>query len=87
MSKETTVFIFGILVFFVPFLGFPREYKEWILIVVGGLLTILGYRLRRLAFLRSLDDGTGGKRGEVFTESSAKDTQETQIIEKDALHV
>ena len=71
MSKETSIFILGALIFFSPYMGFPREYKEWFLVVVGILLMMIGYRLRRLAFLRSLEDGNGGKRAEGFVESSA----------------
>lgn len=89
MSKETLVFVIGILVFFSPFLGFPLLYKERFYIVVGVLLMLLGYRLRRLAFLRSLDDGEGGKRGEVFTESRVPEPKvsEDQGHEKPVLHI
>ncbi len=69
MSKETTVCILGMVVFFIPFAGLPREYKEWALIVSGVLLMMVGYSLRRISFLRSIEDGNGGKIGEVFRES------------------
>jgi hypothetical protein len=86
MSKETMVSILGVLVFFSPFMGFPREYKEWFLIGAGILLSIIGYRLRRIAFLRSLDDGSGGKRTDVFTESSST-ISEIQSTSKQDLHI
>jgi hypothetical protein len=69
MSKETFVFILGIVVFFVPFLGLPGEYKEWILIGSGLLLIVTGYRLRRMLFLRSLEHHSGERRGDAFVES------------------
>jgi hypothetical protein len=69
MSKETFVFITGALVFFSPFMGLPREYTKWFLIGAGIVLMILGYRLRRLAFLRSLEDGSGERRADVFVEN------------------
>ena len=70
MSKETCVFILGVLVLSTPFMGFPHEYKDWFLIVIGILLMITGYRLRRLAFLHSLEDEKGERKADVFTESS-----------------
>ncbi len=69
MSKETFVFIIGFLVFFSPFLGLPREYKEWLLIGCGVILMAIGYRLRRNAFLQSLEHESGERRGDVFSES------------------
>ncbi len=71
MSKETFVFLIGFLVFFSSFLGLPREYKEWLLIVCGVLLMAVGYRLRRSAFLRSLEYKGGERRGDVFAESDS----------------
>lgn len=69
MSKESLVFTLGIVVFFTSFLGIPREYKEWIFIASGFLLTVTGYRLRRRAFLASLERETGERRGDAFVES------------------
>lgn len=69
MSKESFVFVIGVLVFFIPFLGIPRDYKEYVLIVCGILLMGLGYRLRRVAFLRSLEHESGERRGDTFVES------------------
>ena len=70
MSKETFVFVVGVTVFFNPFLGLPREYKEWILILCGLLLMIVGYRLRHSVFLRSIEHSDGERRGDAFVESS-----------------
>lgn len=70
MSKETLVFILGVLVFFVPFLGFPGEWKKWILVGVGVLLMAIGYALRRKAFFQSLEQEDGGRHADVFVESS-----------------
>lgn len=72
MSKESFVFVLGMIIFFVPFLGLPREYKEVILIGSGILLMGLGYRLRRIAFLRSLEHENGERRGDTFVESSVR---------------
>ncbi len=79
MSKETFVFILGIIVFFTPFLGLPGEYKEWILIVSGILLIVTGYRLRRAMFLRSLEHHSGERRGDAFVESVMAPTRNTPV--------
>lgn len=85
MSKETFVFILGIIVFFTPFLGLPGEYKEWILIVSGILLIVTGYRLRRALFLRSLEHHSGERRGDAFVESVMA-TPRTMPVHKDSEH-
>lgn len=69
MSKETFVFVIGGLVFFTSFLGLPSEYKEWILVACGVLLMAVGYRLRRNAFLQSLEHESGERRSDAFAES------------------
>lgn len=71
MSKESFVFVLGLIILFVPFIGLPREYREWILIGCGILLMGIGYRLRRLAFLKSFEHESGERRGNTFVESSA----------------
>ncbi len=70
MSKETLVFILGILIFLVPFLGLPTDYKKWILVGAGFVLMIIGYILRREIFLKSLTAESGERRANVFVESS-----------------
>jgi hypothetical protein len=71
MSKESLVFILGVVVFFAPFAGLPSQYKEWLFIACGVLLIITGYRLRRRAFLKSLEHESGERRGDAFVESGA----------------
>lgn len=77
MSKESLVFVLGIVVFFTPFTGIPRDYKEWLFIVCGMLLIITGYRLRRRAFLASLEHESGERRGDAFVESAGGNREET----------
>lgn len=83
MSKETFVFILGAFVFFSSFLGLPREYKEWLLIACGVLLMWIGYRLRRTAFLKSLERENGERRNDVFVESTNV-TPDVQSYHKDS---
>lgn len=70
MSRESFVFCVGLIVFLTPFLGLPREYKNWIVIGSGVLLMLLGYQLRRRRFLMSLLKGDERK-GDAFAESIA----------------
>lgn len=81
MSKESSVFVLGGIVFFTSFLGVPSEYKEWISIVSGILLMAIGYRLRRIAFLRSLEHESGERRGDAFVENNAP--REVSSVQKD----
>ena len=69
MSRESFVFALGILLFITPFLGIPNSYKEWVVIVSGIVIMFLGYSLRRSAFLRSISDDRGERRGDAFVES------------------
>ena len=71
MSKETLVFICGAFILLTPFLGFPREYKDWFLVGVGVVLMLVGYFLRRHAFLRSLENESGERKTDVFVENNA----------------
>jgi hypothetical protein len=83
MSKESLVFLIGFVLLLVPFLGVPGLYKERLIIFFGVLLMIVGYRLRRHAFLSSLEEG-GEKRGNTFVESVAKTPRGSS--ELDAIH-
>lgn len=81
MSRESFVFLLGLFVFFAPFLGVPTQWKTIGLAVVGALLMIAGYSLRRSAFLRSLDDGVGERKGDAFVESGIPRTQDTETVQ------
>jgi hypothetical protein len=70
MSKETLVFVIGFLVLVSPFLGVPRNYKDWICIISGGMLMIIGYLLRRYAFLKSIEQAGGERRADAFVENT-----------------
>ena len=69
MSRESLVFLFGLIVFFTSFLGVPSDYKKTIFTVSGAVLMIAGYSLRRSAFLRSLENGSGERKADAFVES------------------
>lgn len=86
MSKESLVFTLGAVVFFTSFTGLPSQYKEWLFIACGALLIITGYRLRRRAFLKSLEHESGERRGDAFVESGAVNQPEP-MTEKDVERV
>ena len=52
MSRESLVFLFGLGVFLLPFLGIPLARKDQLIILFGAILVALGYSLRRSAYLR-----------------------------------
>lgn len=54
MSRETFVFILGLLVLALPYLGIPADWKRIAYTACGALLVVIGYSLRRSAFYRSL---------------------------------
>ena len=68
MSRESFVFVLGFIIFFTSFLGVPGDWKEKIFIVGGVLLMFVGYNLRRTAFLRSLEQGVGERKGDAVVE-------------------
>ena len=70
MSREVIVFILGILLLLVPQLGIPDSWKLYFYIVAGVILIVVGYSLRRSAYLRSIDQGNGERSTESYVEST-----------------
>jgi hypothetical protein len=81
MSRESFVFLIGFVVFFVPFLGIPGEWKEWIMWVSGALIMFSGYKLRRAAFLRSIMSETGEHKSSAFVETVHHEIRTTRVEE------
>jgi len=69
MSKESIILVSGLLIILVPSLGIPNTYDRLILSVLGALIAITGYQLRRAAYLRSLETEHGDRRADAFVES------------------
>ena len=81
MSKETLVFVLGVLIFFVPFVGVPNEWREWFLMGVGCILMAVGYALRRNAYFQSLERESGERHADVFVESPrVTETHTSEIV-------
>lgn len=70
MSKETFVFIFGVLLTVVPFLGVPETWRQYSILAIGILLILIGYALRRDAYLSRIDKGDGERRTDSFVETT-----------------
>lgn len=69
MSKESIILVSGLLIILVPSLGIPNTYDRLILSVLGAIIAITGYQLRRAAYLRSLETTQGERRADAFVES------------------
>lgn len=72
MSKETTVFLIGILLMLVPFLGMPAEWRQCLIAFIGAFLILIGYSLRRKLFLNRIDRGNGERGTDSFVETTEK---------------
>lgn len=72
MSKETLVFIFGILLLIVPFLGVPEQWRQFTIVAIGVGMVFIGYSLRRKAFFERIDKGDGERVTDSFVETTEK---------------
>ena len=83
VSRESLVLILGLVVFFAPSLGIPPEWKGYILSGSGILLLIVGYLLRRAAYMRKTDKGNG-ERG---NDDSFSESKPTYTVDEDPQQV
>jgi hypothetical protein len=72
MSKETIVFISGILLTLAPFLGIPESWRTGLVVGLGVILILLGYALRRTTYLSKIDRGNGERGTNAFVETTEK---------------
>ncbi len=72
MSRESIVFTLGILLLVIPHLGIPESWKFYFLITAGVLLVVVGYSLRRSAYLRSIERDNGERGTDSFVENTGK---------------
>ena len=56
MKRESLVFFLGLVLILLPFLGIPSAWKRIGYIVLGFILALVGYHLRRLAYIRAAQD-------------------------------
>ena len=78
VSRESLVFLLGLIIFIAPVIGVPPEWKEYLMIVSGVLLVILGFSLRRSSYYRKIDRGNGEFGSDSFVES-LPDQQSTEV--------
>lgn len=79
MSQESFTFFLGLLVLITPFLGIPNAWKQWVFLGLGALIAIIGYRLRRASYLRSLETHGGEKRADAFVENRGPLLRDTTL--------
>lgn len=70
MSRESLVFVIGLLLFLIVHLGLPETWKYYIFVVASLSLMVIGYGLRRDAYLRRLRQENGELQADSFTESN-----------------
>lgn len=70
MSKETFVFVAGILLTIIPFLGVPELWRQYMVLALGVLLALVGYILRRKTYLHRLDKGNGERGNDSYVETT-----------------
>lgn len=79
MTKETLVFIFGICLTVLPFLGIPELWKQYLVAGIGVILIITGYSLRRSLFLLKIDRGNGERGSDAFVETTKQLFDKTEL--------
>ena len=70
MSRESLVLLLGVIIFFTPALVIPETWKVYVTSGAGVLLVIVGYMLRRSAYLRRIERDGGVRETDSFVESA-----------------
>lgn len=70
MTKETFVFISGILLVLIPFLGVPETWRQYTIVCFGVILMLIGYVLRRGVYFAKIDKGNGERGNDSFVETT-----------------
>ncbi len=68
MKRESLIFFLGFALILLPFLGVPSMWKRVGYVVLGLTFVLLGYQLRRLAYLLSIQNDAGERRTDVYVE-------------------
>tara|TARA_B100000745_G_C20151001_1_gene394626 strand:- start:2850 stop:3095 length:246 start_codon:yes stop_codon:yes gene_type:complete len=80
MTRESIVLMLGIILFLMPHLGVPEQWKFYFYTAAGLVLIFVGYSLRRSAYLRSIETEDGGHDGDSFAEH--KGSRESSVTEE-----
>ncbi len=76
MPRESLILLLGVLVFFLPWIGIPEDWKQYAIALCGALLFVVGYFERRAAYLRKIDKGNRERGTDSFVESRPLPDQE-----------
>lgn len=80
MTRESVVFLTGIILFLVPNLGIPDDWKYATYIGLSIVLMIVGYMLRHAAFIRRIERGNGELHTDSFVEQKGTSENSTNSI-------
>lgn len=81
MTKESLVFFLGVIIFVVPHIGVPENWKVYTYAISGILLMVVGYSLRQKAYIRSIEKENGERDTDSFMESNgSKEKEEKEYI-------
>lgn len=79
MIRETSVFLFGIILVVLPFLGVPELWKQYLVSGIGIILILIGYFLRRDLYLLKIDRGNGERGSDSFVETTKQLFNEREL--------
>ncbi|MEN9920437.1 MAG: hypothetical protein RL538_330 [Candidatus Parcubacteria bacterium] len=71
-GKESLVFLIGMVLVVLPFLGVPESWRTGGVALLGVVLVFVGYALRRAVYLREIDRGNGERGNNSFVETTEK---------------
>lgn len=80
MTRESVVFLAGIILFLVPNLGIPEAWKYVIYIGLSVILMIVGYMLRHAAFIRRIERSNGELHSDSFVEQKGNTETATPSV-------
>ncbi len=70
MRKGTLVFILGMVLVVLPYMGVPLLWKVWCTVGIGATLILVGYAIRREYYFIEIDQGDGTRADETFVETT-----------------
>ncbi len=70
MRKGTLVFLCGIVLVIVPYLGIPTDWKLLTSTFLGVVLILAGYGIRREQYLQTIEQEDGLRTEETFVETT-----------------
>ncbi len=70
MRKGSYVFLIGILLVVVPYLGIPMLWKQYFTVGAGVALILFGYAIRRAQYYADISSENGEFVSETFVEAT-----------------